>query len=920
MNSRRNQGLFVLIFLLFNGFLTNAQSIKGSIIDSQTREAYPAVYVKIKNTNLGAYTNGQGKFTINGVPQGTYNLIANIKGTEYLLGEVVKGEEDIILDDILIDGNSPIKASDIVIVDVMDLAGVENEDDNFSSVLSAGIDPFISAATFNLVAGRFRPRGYFNQESEVLINGMIMNNQDDGRVLWNTWTGMNDVLRNRNTVINLASSDFTFGGVGGASIIDVRASSMRKQKKIVYTMSNRNFQHRLSANYNTGLLNNGWAFSFLASHTYGSQGYIKGTGIQANSYFIGVDKKISFNHNLSFSFLGAPQRRGRATGSIQEMNELAGSNFYNPNWGFQNGEVRSAREFIVHQPISMIRHDWKINASSSLMTTVGVQFGRSGSTRLDWFEAPDPRPDYYRNLPSFSTNPVTKVEITELFKNNEQVRQVNWDRLYAVNAARNFTINDANGIIGNRISGKLAAYVLESENYDNQKLSFNTIYTKNFNFKNNVTVGFNANKEKVHYYRKIEDLLGADFYVDYNRFALTDVTTGKDGKQNDLNRPNRILQEGDKFGHNYEMHNTKYNLWSQYEFKTKHIDYVVAGSLTYQDFYREGLTRVGLFPESSFGKSNKYDFLNFGTKANITYKINNANYLVLNSSYRTRAPLGNEVFVSPRTRDQVVNGLTSEKIIAHDLTYLVRYSNFKARASLYTTDFNDAINSSVFYHEEFKSFVNYVMSNIDRRHSGIEIGLEYSATSKIAIEAALAAGQYFFTDRPLATISRDNSAEDVVKDRLIYAENYYWPASPQVAGTVGLTYRSSKFWTFEVNVNGFGYNYLSFNPDRRTAEAVSGINLSEQKELYNTIIDQERLDDAVTVDFSAGKSIRLRNNSYVRVNLNVSNLLNNTNFRTGGFEQMRYDFNGRNVNAFPPRYFYAWGTNFLLNIAYTFPR
>ena len=73
-------------------------------------------------------------------------------------------------------------------VDLSDLSGDE-ADDGYSSALSAGRDPFVNAAAYNLSNLRFRPRGYFNEDQEIWLNGMAMNDQDDGRVLWNAWSG-----------------------------------------------------------------------------------------------------------------------------------------------------------------------------------------------------------------------------------------------------------------------------------------------------------------------------------------------------------------------------------------------------------------------------------------------------------------------------------------------------------------------------------------------------------------------------------------------------------------------------------------------------------------------------------------------------------------------------------------------------------
>lgn len=74
------------------------------------------------------------------------------------------------------------------------------------------------------------------------------------------------------------------------------------------------------------------------------------------------------------------------------------------------------------------------------------------------------------------------------------------------------------------MTGKLAAYIQESENYDNQKFNFNSVINTKLGDRIYFTGGVQYLREKVHYYRA-EDLLGADFYIDFNRFALRHFVT-----------------------------------------------------------------------------------------------------------------------------------------------------------------------------------------------------------------------------------------------------------------------------------------------------------------------------------------------------------------------------------------------------------
>jgi len=271
----------LLSFLLFLGTFTMAvtQTISGKVTDKETGQALAGIRIEASPGDHVAYTNGLGVFRLFGLTKGKYEISVISGDQRILLVTSLFEGKDLDLDVIYVSLPSAQYADQITQVDVTELAGMENENDNFSSALSAGRDPFVNATTFNLNAGRFRPRGYFNEDSEMLLNGMLMNDQDDGRVLWTAWNALNDVLRNRVNVINLSESEYTFGGIGGATFIDLRASTQREENKITYASSNRTFQHRLMATYATGLMKNGWAIAATASHTYGNQGYIKGTYI-----------------------------------------------------------------------------------------------------------------------------------------------------------------------------------------------------------------------------------------------------------------------------------------------------------------------------------------------------------------------------------------------------------------------------------------------------------------------------------------------------------------------------------------------------------------------------------------------------------------------------------------------------------------
>jgi len=211
------------------------------------------------------------------------------------------------------------------------------------------------------------------------------------------------------------------------------------------------------------------------------------------------------------------------------------------------------------------------------------------------------------------------------------------------------------------------------------------------------------------------------------------------------------------------------------------------------------------------------------------------------------------------------------------------------------------------------------MTGVDKQHLGTEIALETSAIAPgVTVRGVVALGQYIYTSRPKAKIVLDNSAELLVQDRTIYAENFYVGGRPQSAYNLGLIYRSKKFWSIYLDVSYYDDLYIDFNPNRRTEEAISydrfgSDKVEEGSGLWENIIGQEKVDGALMVDLSITKSFKF-GNTFLYISGRVNNMLNNRDFITGGFEQLRFDFEDKNVDRFPSRYYYAYGLTYFLNL------
>lgn len=784
-----------------------------------------------------------------------------------------------------------------------------------SGILQSSRDVFNATAGFVFGQARFRVRGFDGENRLISLNGVLMNDLETGMASFGNWGGLNDVTRWMETRTGVAASRYNFGGLGGYAEVDMRASRLRKGFRLSYAYSNRTYTHRAMATYNSGMLKNGWAFSISGSRRLASEGYVPGTYYDAGAYFVSVEKRLNDKHSLGFVGMGAPTIQGRQSLATQEAYDLTDDHYYNPSWGYQDGEVRNARVSNDHKPLFMLTDYFTPNDHTTWTSSVMYTFGRDGLTGLNWFDAPDPRPDYYRYLPSYftQTDPSYASELTQAWANNSNVSQVNWDQLYFANGKNLYTVNNVDGVAGNSVTGMRSKYIIEDQRADPTRIAVNSVWSTELKDQLHWTVGASYTAQKTHNFKVIEDLLGGDFWVDLDQFA-DQYSSDPNAAQNNLLQPNHVVRVGDTFGYDYDLHTQLANVFTQVEKKWQRLEGYAGLSLGHTTFWRDGHYQKALFPETSYGESEKQNFTNVGLKAGAVYKINGRHYITANAAWLTRPPTPRSVYLSPRTRDAIIDNLTNEKALSGDISYVVRMGNLKGRATLYYAHIADQAQARSFYNDDYQTYVNYTMTGVNEDHMGAELGLEAKLSPTWTMTAVYADGQYLYTSRPKATITRDNSDTALVTDRTVYWKNYRVGGMPQRAASLGFRYNAPKFWSVGASANYFGNAYLDPNPDRRTAEALG--NLVTDDPQWHELLDQTKLDDGVTVDLYFMKSWRFKNKYRLGINLTVSNVLDNTDLVTSGYEQLRYI--PQQIDKFPPKLSYMFGRTYFAMITLSF--
>ncbi len=909
---------YICRYIIFNRFITffysfifvlsinaqiNTNIVKGTLIDYETRKPLSDVKVTIVDADNVQFTNIDGEFSLNNIPIGKHILkisIADYETKNYPL-EFTENET-ITLGTIYLVNNSTI------LDEFGQIEWNNNSFDNNSTYLSTSKDVFLKRVAFDFSQTFFSIRGYDATTTSVFINGINMSSLFDGRPQWKGWSGLNDITRHQTTTQGLTAASTTFGNILGTNNINTRASKMRPGFRISSSYANKNYTGSTMATYNSGLQKNGFAYSISASKRWGNEGYVNATLYDAFSLFTAVEYNFNERNSINATAIYSPSRSGQTT-AITERAFTEFGEKYNPYWGWQEDEKRNSSIKKFEMPIFMLSHFYTTD-KSSLTTTIAYQFGKQSSSRLDYTDAPNPYPNYWKYLPTINENP-----------------HINWINLYETN------LNT-----GNVSDGGSARYFLYDNIKDEKIVTINSIFNTKIKPHINLDVGFTFKDFQSDNYATPKDLLGANYYLDVNPFNLID---GKPTENDVLGFNQKTI--GDRIKYNFNLNANQFNLFTQLQYKYDNYDFFIAGNYTNTSYQRDGKFLNQSFENYSLGKSKKLNFNTFGVKGGLNYSLTPIHQIQLNLAYLSKAPTLKNSFINARENNALVPNLNPEKILTAEANYLITSEKINGRLSTYLTDFKNGTTVNSFFAEigSGADFFQEVVTNIDKRHLGVELGVEYKITPNFNTSAVISYGQHTYTNNAnvgvnydVAEFSQDQintiGFENLGKATL---KNYKIANGPQQAYSLGFEYKNIHRWSINASGNYFSNGYLAVSTISRTSSFFKNPNDFGQPyqnidfELARKLLKQEKFDPYFLVDVSARKSWRI-NGTTIKIVASIHNLFDKT-YKSGGHEQSRTanygalvtdTANGNLQRNFGPKYWYGFGRTYFINLALSFKK
>ncbi len=912
---------FVLVIgcLLSLLFIPNGKAqtttISGLVLEYRNQKPLQDIVVQLEVSKEETRTNEKGEFNLYTEFKGQQQLIFSATNMITKYYPVYLETERIEIGPVFMEQDLDIEKTDNLVAlteaDLYDNTTLETA----SGLLQATRDVFLSRAAFDFSQAYFKVRGYDSKEGKVLINGIPMNRSWDGRPQWNNWGGLNDATRNQELDYGLSDSENAFGGLLGSTSIDMSPSNARPGLRISAANSNRTYRNRLMATYHSGISSKGFAYSLSFSRRWAQEGYIDGTHYNAYSLFLAADYYFLSNHTLGMAMINAYNSRGRSAALTDEVITLLGPR-YNPYWGWQDGLVRSSRIRTLHEPIWMLYYKYRAS-DIQIRAALAHQSGEISSSRIGYYDAPNPDPTYYRYMPSYYINsPIganfigAKEAKEALLKNS----QWPWPALYDANSRESRQPN--------------VAYALYDDVNMESSLTGNLVMNLALGQKLKVDTGISFQRSERQSFARSKDLLGGKKLLDKDPFTNTrnDVNGSLSKEQNEI------------FNYNYTVNTHYWKSFLQARFLWKQWDIFVAGEYAARDFQRNGLFLNERYLKNSEGEGELKRFHNSSLKGGLSYRLTSRHWFKAHAFLGTRAPLLKSLFINPRENNETVPNILNEKVQSVDLTYLLRMPKITARASSYYTRFQNTTEINFFYVDAGvgSDFVQEVATGLDRLHKGVELGVIYdlSATTKVSFVTAL--GMHQYASDPNVTINFDSvgASEDLQRSEgnidlgIAGIKDYRISQGPQTALSAGIEYRDPSYWWIAGTANYLANSFIdiamitrtsSFKIDPNTGKAFP----EATEERVRSMLAQESLPPVYLLNLIGGKSW-LYNGHYISVFCSMNNVFN-ANYKTGGFEQSRNGNYGQmlqdNLSGSPlfgPKYWYGFGRTFFLNVAISF--
>lgn len=771
-----------------------------------------------------------------------------------------------------------------------------NREDWVPTLLSASTSPIYNLSQFNGYVFNWIPRGQVSNRSSY-IDGINWNSHLGGWDAAFSYSGLYKIFHQENVATDY---EYTSEGFSNGGTVIYRSASTigMKQSLLIGTrLSNSTFIHEGSILYNSGPLSKKWSYNLFGNFQRTPLGALANGFKKVNGIALSIDKILNHAQTIGLTFWWSNAAQGKIAPSVNETFLLSKQRNYNPTWGWYNGNMFYPNNKAGNVPVISFNYRKKLKQTATLQIHLGVAIGEQNKSQLDWTKTIDPRPDYYKYLPSYSKDLRTQTQLTDWYESNPQTLQINFDHLSSINQAN---------------SNKRSFYIINTQVNNISLLKYAITYQVELNENWNAQMGWHISRDVIRYYNKLNDLLGGAYFLNYNGWV--DDNGVVDNFQNEIRVPDKKIGVGERWGSDFTLKNIHSNLWVQIKKMAPKSELSMSASLDDSRFTREGYNQNGLFPASSLGKSNWLSFPSYGVKMQYLYKYSGRIYARAIFYNQLLSPLAGSIYLDPSVHSFHSSFLLPTLQQGFDGSLFYRGVYTKLKLSAYWQRIQNESEKKLFYHDAYFSFVYGMLGQMESIFKGLEASLETEIASVIQLSAISTIGDYSIINNPLYEIRLTNDLYKV-ESGILLLKNLPASTSPQLVQALSLFYQPDYSLRLGLTAVYSMRRSVDYNYFRRTN---SLMNKLQNNVVWNNIHSEQYLPDQCMINVVLSKNFTLKmknNQAQIRGSLSIKNLFN-TLIPILAYEQSRFDYTGFRLDKFPLKYLYDQGVTYTAGIQF----
>lgn len=825
-------------------------TITGTVTDAKTGNGLPGANVVVGGTTMGAAADTDGYFVIENVPNDTYTLTASVIGYESSAATITLPGVGIV------DFALTTSALELTALEVFASRATRNTPVAYSNIEKENLEfrlgsqdiPMILNMTPSVYAtqqgggagdARVNIRGFNQRNIAVMINGVPVNDMENGWVYWSNWDGVADATSSIQMQRGLSAVNLATPSIGGTMNIITDPAAMERGGKFRQEIGAGKFL-KTTASYHTGLINDKFAFGATVVRKTGD-GVIDKAWTDAWAYYFGASYAVNDAHRLEFYAVGAPQRHGQMrykqnigafdhdfAKSLDDYDEAAldafseasmdrydgyddgeAGRYYNENWNVVDSAYKGKQYFYMygdkevdrydpdflnesenyyHKPQVSLNHFWTINDIMRLSSTFYFSGGSGGGTGtfddMIW--------DY--NGPSRIVD----------FNGTIAVNRSALDRKGHAKAA-----GQSVGFLRNSVNRQWTLGAISKLNYD-----------VNEDFK--VQVGVDWRTAEIEHFREVRDLLGGTYVIngDYDPYAGAYKKYYNEFETTTAARKKGL---GDRINYNNTNTVDWFGIFTQGEYTMDRFSFYGMG----------GFAMIKYSLIDHFKKASNYSFEatsdgellidadwvnSFQIKGGGLYHINEEIDAFVNLGYVQKPPIldniiddieislskdpVNETFISVEAGGnfRLMNGRLSTKLNVYNTIWRDRTLVKAVTAGQGSSGDTDVI----------------FLTGVDQNHMGVEAEIAFQPVDLFRLDAAISFGMWEYADDASGTYK--DISDLTTKDYTYSIKDLKIGDMPQTIVALGASVFPVEGLNIQAIFNYYDRHWADWDPKSREVE------------------------------------------------------------------------------------------------------